>query len=138
MLVVELSIAGGKSGKSGSVGPQWRSDGESEMKGALDTKCNAVGEGPNTVDEGCKAADGGNVFADARVVEVGHEAVVGDKVLASSDAVDEGRSTIEEGRDAVGGDHDSDNGDERVKEWGIALPNKRGDETECPCLRLGL
>lgn len=91
-----------------------------------------------SVDIDCEAVDGGDTFPDTRVVDLGHEAVVGDKVLASSDAVDEGQSAIDEGCGAVDGDRDSDNGEERVEERGIALPNERGDETERPRLRLGL
>ena len=91
-----------------------------------------------SIDIDCEAVVGGDTFSDTRVVDLGHEAVVGDKVLASGDAVDEGQSAIDEGCGAVDGDRDSDNGEERVEELGIALTNERGDETERPRLRLGL
>ena len=77
-----------------------------------------------------ETVDVGNIFADAPVVKVGCETVDGNEVLASTDA--------DEGRGAVDGDRDSDDGDERVREWGIALPNERGDEIERPRLRLRL
>ena len=86
-----------------------------------------------SVDIDCEAVDGGDTFPDTCVVDLGRG-----KVLASSDAVDEGQSAIDEGCGAVDGDRDSDNGEERVEEWGIALPNERGDETERPRLRSGL
>ena len=104
------------------MGPQWRSYEEWEIKGSLEVKCNAVGEGPDAVDKGCKAADGGNVFAGACIIDLGCKAVAGGNVFSGARVVDR--------------DHDFDNGDEGVKDQGIALPNEHSDKTECPRLRL--
>ena len=143
---------------SGIVAPWRRLGAEQGMEGAPDENLDAAGkvwkdecianddvgdmgakmEIQGSVGIDCEAVDGGDTFADAPVVDLGHEAVVGDKVLASSDAVGEGQSAIDEGCGAVDGDRDSDNGDERVEEWGIVLPNERGGESERPHLRLGL
>ena len=106
------------------MGPQWRSYEEWEIKGSLEGKCNAVGEGPDDVDKGFKAADGGDVFAGACVVDLGCKAVAGGNVFSGARVVD--------------GDRDFDNGDEGVEDRGIALPNERSDETERPRLRLEL
>ena len=78
------AVVGDGDGRSGSVGPQWRSDGELKMKGALDANCNAVGEGPNIIDECCNAIDGGDVVAGGRIVDVGF------------DAIDDGRMAVDE------------------------------------------
>ena len=61
------------------MGPQWKSDEELEIKGALEAKCKAVGEGPNTVDKGCKATDRGNVFPGAHIVDRDHDFDNGDE-----------------------------------------------------------
>ena len=92
---MELSAVGDASGGSGNVGPQQRS-------GALNAKCNAVGEGPNAVDKGCKAADGGDVFAGACVVDLGCKAIAGGDVFSGVRVVD--------------GDRDFNKGDERVED----------------------
>lgn len=91
---------------------------------SLGAKCNAVGEGPDAVDKGCKATDRGDVFAGACVVDLGCKAIAGGNVFSGARVVDR--------------DHDFDTGDEGVEDWGIALPNEHSDETECPRLRLEL
>lgn len=56
-----------------------------------------VSAGPRVIDLGCKAVGEVNVFTGPRVVNVGHKVVEGDVGFAGARVIDVGRKTVEEG-----------------------------------------